>query len=66
MSRYRCPVCGEDLETGERIECHHMILTKQDPARDDPQNMRLVHQICHEQIHSSHGLTENGALIRAA
>jgi hypothetical protein len=52
--------------SGERIERHHTILNKNDPARDDPQNLRVVHQVCHEQIHSGHRPTVSGALIRAA
>ena len=64
--RYRCAVCGESLDTGESIERHHIILNKSDPARDDPQNMRVVHQVCHEQIHSNHCPTVSGALLREA
>ncbi len=63
---YCCPVCGDTLDNGERLERHHIILDKSDPARDAPQNMRLVHQVCHEQLHSGHRPTVSGALIRAA
>ena len=63
---YRCVVCGDELDNGESIERHHIILNKSDPARDDPQNMRLVHQVCHEQIHSGHRPCVSGALIRTA
>ncbi len=63
---YRCPVCDDWLDNGESIERHHMILNKNDPARDDPQNMRLIHQVCHEQLHSGRRPTVSGALIRTA
>lgn len=63
---HRCPVCGDCLDNGEPIERHHIILNKRDLARDDPQNMRLVHQVCHEQIHSGSRLTVSGALVRPA
>ncbi|MDP9315391.1 MAG: HNH endonuclease, partial [Chloroflexota bacterium] len=63
---YRCPVCGDWLDNGESIERHHMIRNKHDTARNEQANLRLVHQICHEQIHSGHRPTMSGALIRAA
>jgi RNA-directed DNA polymerase len=64
--RYRCPVCGDSLAKGENIERHHLILNKRDPTREESQNMRLVHQVCHEQIHSGTRPAASGALMRAA
>ena len=62
----RCPVCGESLANGESIERHHIILNKNDPARDDPRNMRLVHMYCHQQIHHDNRSSVTGALLRRA
>jgi RNA-directed DNA polymerase len=66
QQQYRCPVCGESLATGESIERHHIILNKNDPARDEPRNIRLVHLYCHQQIHHDKRPSVTGALLRMA
>ncbi|GEM47729.1 group II intron reverse transcriptase/maturase [Deinococcus cellulosilyticus] len=50
---YKCPVCGDRLLNGEELHEHHMILDKTLKERSDMKNIRLVHKLCHQQIHSS-------------
>jgi RNA-directed DNA polymerase len=59
-----CPVCGALLANGEPLERHHIILNENDPARDDPRNMRLMHRNCHQQIHHNNQLSVAGTLLR--
>ncbi len=66
QQRFCCPVCGEMLANGESIERHHIILNKNDPARNDPRNMCLVHTNCHQQIHHNNQLAVTRALLRRA
>jgi RNA-directed DNA polymerase len=47
-----CPVCHQHLENGEALHIHHVI-PKKSGGKDDLANLRLVHQNCHLQIHSS-------------
>jgi RNA-directed DNA polymerase len=63
---YACPVGGDSLANDERLEVHHLILDKTDPTRDEPWNMRLVHQTCHQQIHRGKRPSVTRVLIRAA
>lgn len=48
-----CPVCGERLLNGEELHEHHMILDKTQKERKYMKNIRLVHKLCHQQIHST-------------
>lgn len=50
---YLCPVCGDRLLNGEEIHEHHLILDRNDSSRNDMRNIRLVHKLCHQQIHST-------------
>lgn len=47
-----CPVCHQHLENGEGLHIHHVV-PKKSGGKDDLANLRLVHQNCHLQIHSS-------------
>jgi len=64
--QYCCPVCGESLANGESVERHHIIRNKNDPARDEARNMRLVHLYCHQQIHDDKRPSVTGASFRTA
>ena len=47
-----CPVCHQHLEHGEELHMHHVV-PKKSGGKDHLANLRLVHQNCHHQIHSS-------------
>jgi len=49
---YACPVCGQNLLNGEELHRHHLIRDRDDPARNNPLHMRIVHLVCHQQIHA--------------
>lgn len=49
-----CPNCGESLFNGEEVQEHHVIQDKRKEARGEKNNRRLVHLICHQQIHHGH------------
>jgi hypothetical protein len=55
---------GVSFANGEPLERHHIILNENDPARDDPRNMRLMHRNCHQQIHHNNHLSVAGILLR--
>jgi RNA-directed DNA polymerase len=48
----QCPVCHHHLDNGEGLHVHH-VLSKKHGGTDDLANLRLVHHMCHRQIHSS-------------
>lgn len=47
---YVCPVCHESLFNGEHLHTHHQI-PKSRGGKDTYSNLRLVHLMCHQQIH---------------
>jgi RNA-directed DNA polymerase len=47
---YKCPLCGEDLFNGERIEKNRVIPGKEGGTYSYA-NMQWVHYLCHKQIH---------------
>jgi RNA-directed DNA polymerase len=49
---YRCPICGDDLLNGEELHRHHLIQDRNDPQRHRHENLRLVHLMCHQQLHA--------------
>ncbi|MBD1871262.1 group II intron reverse transcriptase/maturase [Cyanobacteria bacterium FACHB-471] len=50
--KHRCPVCGESLYNGESIHRHH-LKPKSQGGKDTYRNLVLVHQCCHQQLHST-------------
>ena len=48
----QCPVCHQHLDNGEDLHVHHVV-SKKHGGMDDLVNLRLVHHMCHRQIHSS-------------
>jgi len=48
---YKCPVCGESLFNGESLHAHHKT-PKSKGGKDTFQNLELLHDMCHRQIHS--------------
>jgi len=49
---YQCPVCGDDLLNGEELHRHHLVRDRNDPRRNRYENLRLVHLVCHQQLHA--------------
>lgn len=47
-----CPVCNQSLLNGEELHTHH-IIPVQAGGQDKYSNLLLVHEDCHNQIHSS-------------
>ncbi|WP_347275968.1 HNH endonuclease signature motif containing protein [Leptolyngbya sp. FACHB-321] len=52
QQKHRCPVCGESLYNGESIHRHH-LKPKAQGGKDTYSNLVLVHQCCHQQLHST-------------
>jgi RNA-directed DNA polymerase len=44
-----CPICGDSLHNGERIELHH-IVEKKNNGKYKMDNIQPLHQICHQQV----------------
>ena len=49
--KWLCPVCHEHLFNGERRNVHH-IERVTDGGTDEQDNLQLIHDACHQQIHS--------------
>ena len=49
-----CPVCKTHLENGEAIHKHHLRPRASGGSNADT-NLRLVHELCHQQLHSKSG-----------
>ena len=49
----RCLVCGQGLDNGEKIHCHHRQ-PKNQGGDNRIDNLCLLHQACHQQVHSKH------------
>ena len=47
---YKCPICGEDLFNGEKLEKNHVI-PKSEGGTDSYANLQWVHYLCHKQVH---------------
>lgn len=47
---WKCPVCSEHLFNEERIHTHH-VKTVATGGGDDIDNLSLVHDICHKNLH---------------
>ena len=45
-----CQYCGNKIEKGERIEMHHIIHVA-NGGTDKPDNMALLHDTCHRNMH---------------
>jgi RNA-directed DNA polymerase len=48
----QCPICHQHLDNGEALHIHHVMSLKHG-GKEDLANLRLVHHMCHRQIHSS-------------
>jgi RNA-directed DNA polymerase len=48
--RWACPVCGDHLFNGEELQMHHIQLVSQG-GTDWVENLQLLHQACHKQVH---------------
>lgn len=48
---YRCPICGDFLFNGERIETHHIIPVAKG-GLNDQENLMHLHEMCHKQVHN--------------
>ena len=48
---YLCPICRTTLFSSERLDLHH-VLPKKSGGKNFYQNLKLVHESCHRQIHS--------------
>ena len=46
-----CPICGEPLFNGEKIDTHHIVPVAQG-GLDDISNLQHLHTPCHKQVHS--------------
>ncbi|MEC4817846.1 MAG: group II intron reverse transcriptase/maturase [Scytonema sp. PMC 1069.18] len=58
--KWHCPICGEHLFNGERIETHHVLeVTK--GGNDEVNNLVHVHLECHKQIHGDKKPVSTGA-----
>jgi RNA-directed DNA polymerase len=49
---YACPICGQALLNGEELHRHHLIRDVANSARNNLKNIRIIHLMCHQQIHS--------------
>nr|WP_255512314.1 HNH endonuclease [Planktothrix sp. FACHB-1355] len=48
---WRCPICGEHLFNGERIDTHHKVEVA-NGGSDEVNNLVHVHKECHKHLHS--------------
>jgi RNA-directed DNA polymerase len=48
--KWQCPICGEHLFNGERIDTHH-VQQVTSGGSDEVHNLVHVHKECHKQIH---------------
>jgi RNA-directed DNA polymerase len=58
---WKCPVCSEHLCNGEELQLHHILPVSQG-GTDRTENLQLLHQGCHRQVHfkiTSHGSAED-------
>jgi RNA-directed DNA polymerase len=44
-----CPLCSESLHNGEHIDLHH-ILPRKDGGKYTLENIKPLHQVCHQQV----------------
>lgn len=58
--KWQCPICGEHLFNGERIDTHHILQVAQG-GNDEVQNLVHAHKECHKQIHGSKKTVYTGA-----
>jgi RNA-directed DNA polymerase len=47
-----CPVCSQSLFNGEELHTHHIVPVEAG-GEEKYRNLLLVHEDCHNQIHSS-------------
>lgn len=52
LQNHKCPICGESIYNGEELHKHH-IVPKSQGGKDTYNNLRLVHYLCHQQIHGN-------------
>lgn len=67
IQKYVCPVCERSLLNGEELQRHHLIRDVNDSARNLSKNQRIVHLMCHQQIHDPKNLRqslEKGLLVK--
>jgi RNA-directed DNA polymerase len=53
---WTCPICGEPLFNGEKIDTHHIIPVAEG-GLDDLDNLEHMHKACHIQEHTKSKLT---------
>jgi Restriction endonuclease len=47
--KHLCPICGESLHNGEKVELHHVIPRK-NGGKYSMENIQPLHQICHQKV----------------
>ena len=47
----RCTLCGQSLLTEEQLHVHHLVLRSKG-GKDASNNLALLHQMCHQQVHA--------------
>jgi RNA-directed DNA polymerase len=57
---WQCPICGEHLFNGERIDTHHKVEVV-NGGSDEVNNLVLVHKECHRHLHSGKQPVYKGA-----
>lgn len=51
MQYHICPMCEESLYNGEELHVHH-LKAKKDGGKDTYNNLIILHDLCHRQVHS--------------
>lgn len=51
---WKCPVCGESLFNGEKLNTHHVVAV-QDGGTDRAENLVHLHHACHQHLHTGKG-----------
>lgn len=51
---FKCPVCGESLFNDEEVHRHH-VQPRRVGGSLEPENTRLLHLFCHQQVHGPVG-----------
>lgn len=63
LQNHKCPICGESLYNGEELHKHHIVPKKQG-GKDTYDNLRLVHYLCHQQIHGNDSLEDGLSRVK--
>ena len=51
QQKWKCPICGDSLFNGEKMETHH-IKPVNKGGSNDKENLIHLHSACHKQVHS--------------